>query len=266
VITNGDLIALGTINFCISATATRCDVTAATDCLGNVFTATTAGNNQQVPGNPTVSASILYSLATHPGTECATNAFTLTLACGACVIGDSWDAEWLIYEYSNAVRMTNSNYVDAGTTNGISTLNAPITTTLPGDAIFGFAYGSTPIRPLIYQSSQTNQHSWVNNAGYPYGDLEGLSTGAHNYAMGTTAPTGAGDVFLVASAEITSSAPAAPPNPLKDYYLLGLIGMIAITIIPMTRREDPLGQNNLIQDAIVLVGMLTLVAVVATFA
>ncbi len=121
--------------------------------------------------------SALYAVVTSPGTECSTNALTLTLNCGTCVAGDSWDAEWLIYEYSNAVQLTNTGFALSGGP-GVSTLNAPITTDTSGDAIMGCAVLASGIRPASYGSGQTNQHTWLNNGGYPCGDLEGLSTGS----------------------------------------------------------------------------------------
>lgn len=220
VVTSGDLLVAEFTNFCIfdnngAGSANRCDITAFSDSLGNVFTCTTIGNNLLMPlsTTPVIGASVCYDLATVSGTEAATNAFKLTVNCGTCDpaldANHQFDTEYLIYEYSNAQSVLTGNYVTTAVS--VTTLNAPITTTVSGDTIMGFSYDGNG-RPLIYQSSQTNQHTWAGSTGYFIGDLEGLTIGTTNYKMGVTTSD---QTFQIVTAEISNSLPVSttPPTP-----------------------------------------------------
>lgn len=262
VVTSGDLLVFMSSNFCISGTATSCDITAASDCLGNVFTATTAGNGIVDPpaGNPEVGMSILYSVATHSGTECATNAFTITITCAGCTLFDQWDTEWLVYEYANAVRVSNVNFVHANGAS-VTTLNGAITTNNANDAIMGCAVGATNIRPLTYGSSQTNQQAWAGNSGYPCGDLENLSVAAHSFVIGSSAPPGAGDWYALVTGEVTNAAPPAPPpsgfsqgvNEASVFVGIAFI-LVIVAAIKTYRRKEP--SSDLLLDAGIGLGVL----------
>jgi hypothetical protein len=241
VVTAGDLLVFESINFCIfdnsgPGSATRCDTTGVSDGLGNTWTCTSIGNNDLVPGTsvPVVGASVCYSLATHSGTEAASNAFTLTTNCGTCSTADAnhqWDAEWLVYEYSNAKTILRGTFADSAS--AVSSLNAAITTTVSGDAITGFAYTDGANRPLTYGSSQTNQESWAGSSGYAAGDLEGLTAGSNNYQMGVT--TTSNNIFEVISAEISNSLPPTPPYPTpgsaNSAGILAAAGMLGVLTV-----------------------------------
>jgi hypothetical protein len=243
VVTSGDFLVMGIIDFCISGTADRCDITAVSDGLGNTWTCSTVGNNQIIPGSsvPVIGASVCSSLATHSGTEAATNAFTLTFNCGACTTADAnhqWDAEWIVYEYSNAQSILRGTYSTSAS--AVSQLNAPITTTVNGDAIFGFAWGDSANRPLTYDSSQTNQQAWAGSSGYPAGDLEGLSIGVHDYKIGAV---NANNLFEVITAEVSNSVPTPPPPPPavsgSALAAIGMMGLVTVGLVFAAVSEDP---------------------------